>query len=520
MARKGAVAAGHIETAEAAQVILDEGGNAYDAVLAALCAACVAEPVLSSFGGGGFLLAGGVNRDAVLYDFFTQTPCSKRPESEIDLFPILADFGTTQQEFHIGRGSVATPGVVRGIFEIHSDLGSMPLRRIIEPAAQLAKEGIILNRLQAYILEVVGKIYVSNEESRAYYTTTGEAENLVADGDTLKFPEFADALEIIAIEGADLFYRGEMAQAMTADNLMGGGNLSMDDLASYQVERRRPLAIDVGSARVLTNPPPSSGGLLIAFALELLRGSHLGSDGFGSKKHLEILTRIMAQTNKARIDSDLHERDAEEAAETLLHQGFIESYRSEVLGQPAVSRGTTHMSVIDDQGNAASLTVSNGEGSACFVPGTGIMLNNMLGEEDINPHGFNQWPLNRRMCSMMAPSLMLEKDGGITALGSGGSNRIRTAILQTLINHVEFDMGLEDAVTSPRIHYEGGVLNIEPGFRPENFANLLETVPEYKLWDDMNLFFGGVHAVARDGQGNSFSGVGDPRRDGVALIHG
>ncbi len=520
MARKGAVAAGHRKTAEAAQIVLEEGGNAYDAVLAALCAACVAEPVLASLGGGGFLLAGGAGQAPVLYDFFTQTPCGKRPENEIDLFPILADFGTTQQEFHIGMGAIATPGVVKGIFAVHRDLGSMPLQKIVEPAVKIAKEGVKLNRLQAYILDVVGKIYVSNDICRSYYTRDGTPDTLATEGDVLRFPEFADALEIIAIEGADLFYRGEMAQAMTADSALGGGNLTMDDLAHYSVERRKPLAIDMGRAKVFTNPPPSSGGLLIAFALELLKGAGLGGETFGSARHLDVLAHVMAQTNKARVDSELHEREAEEAAETLLHPGFIEAYRNEVLDGPAVNRGTTHMSVIDAEGNAASLTVSNGEGSAYFVPGTGIMLNNMLGEEDINPHGFNQWPVGKRMCSMMAPSLVFETGGTVTALGSGGSNRIRTAILQALINHLEFGMGLEDAVCCPRIHFEGGVLNVEPGFRPENYENLLATVPEYKLWDDINLFFGGVHAVARGGRGHTFSGVGDPRRGGVALING
>ena len=520
MARKGAVAAGHPKTAEAARIILDEGGNAFDAVLAALCAACVAEPILASLGGGGFLLAGGKDRKPLLYDFFTQTPRTKRPEAEIDLFPIVADFGTAQQEFHIGMGSIATPGVVRGIFTAHQDLGSMPLQRIVEPAVKLAKEGVELNQLQAYILDIVGKIYISNATCRNYFTTSGDAASLLKQGDVLRLPEFADALEMIAIEGDDLFYRGEIARAITGDCLGGGGNLTMDDFARYAVERRTPLSVDLETAQLQTNPPPSSGGLLIAFALELLKGTKLKNDGFGSARHLEVLARVMEQTNKARVDSQLHEREAEEVSQTLLNPVFIDQYRNNVLGRPAANRGTTHISVIDETGNAAALTVSNGEGSAYMAPGTGIMLNNMLGEEDINPHGFNRWPLNTRMCSMMAPSLLMERDGTITALGSGGSNRIRTAILQTLVNYLEFGLPIDEAVSRPRIHFEGGVLSIEPGFHPEAYENLLETVPEYKLWDQINLFFGGVHAVARDGRGNIYSGYGDPRRGGVALLAG
>ena len=143
MTSKGAIAAGHPETARAAAAILAEGGNAFDAVLAGLCAACVAEPVLISLGGGGFLLARRAGGEAVLYDFFAQTPKVRRAEAEVDFFPIVADFGTAQQEFHIGMGSIAVPGTVKGLFRVHRDLGSMPMARIVEPAAALARAEVM-----------------------------------------------------------------------------------------------------------------------------------------------------------------------------------------------------------------------------------------------------------------------------------------------------------------------------------------------------------------------------------------
>ncbi|MEE8393980.1 MAG: gamma-glutamyltransferase [Rhodospirillales bacterium] len=515
MKAKGAIAAGHPETARAAAIILEEGGNAFDAALAGLCAAGMAEPVLTSLGGGGFLLARTEMSETTLYDFFVQTPKSRK--DDLDFFPIMVDFGTAQQEFHIGRGSIATPGTVKGMFRVHEDLGSMPMTRIVEPAVALAKEGVAINRLQGYIFEVVEKIYNSNEACRAIFASPKNPSKLIGEGETIRNHDYADALQSLALEGEDLFYKGEIARQAAEDCLAGGGTLTMEDLDDYRVVLRKPLEIEYATARLYANPPPSTGGILIAFALEMLKGTGLGALNFGTREHLERLALVMELTNKARVESCLHEADETEAAGGLLDPGFLEIYRRQVLGRPSALRGTTHINVIDAKGNAASLSLSNGEGSAYIVPGTGIMLNNMLGEEDINPHGFHQWPADVRMCSMMSPTLMAETGGAILAVGSGGSNRIRTAILQVLLNLLEFKMPVADAVASPRIHFEGGLLSIEDGFNEDEVSAIQRKFPEAEVWGEINLFFGGVHSVRFDpGQGR-FEGAGDSRRGGVSL---
>ncbi|CCQ75167.1 gamma-glutamyltransferase [Magnetospira sp. QH-2] len=516
---KGAVAAGHAATADAAEAVLREGGNAFDAALAAIAAATVAEPVLSSLGGGGFLMAQPANGKPVLYDFFTQTPKQRRREDEVDFFPIVADFGATQQEFHIGMASVATPGMVRGLFDVHTDLGRMPMTEVLAPAVALAKQGLQLNRLQAYIFSVVGPIYESNPTILAQFESSTRPGELCGEGDFYRCPDQADALDALAHEGAELFYRGEMGASLIEACRDRGGHLTRADLQDYRLERRAPLTRLWRDARLLTNPPPSSGGLLIAFALELLRDETCARDGFGGWTHLDRLTRAMALTNKARVDHGLHEAGEDGAVARLLDPGLVESYRQQVLGRPAASRGTTHVSVMDGEGNAAAVTVSNGEGSGYVLPGTGIVINNMLGEEDINPHGFHQWPTDMRQASMMAPSLLLKANGGQVALGSGGSNRIRTAILQVLLNIGHFGMALEEAVPAPRLHFERGRLNAEPGFEP-NLLNRLSADPlveDLCQWDDLNLFFGGVHAVSQDRSG-VLHGAGDPRRGGVIRV--
>jgi len=515
LAQHGAVAAGDDETARAAAEILKSGGNAFDATLAALFASTVAEPVLSSLGGGGFLLAAPASGPSVLYDFFAHTP--HRKCTEVDFHPVEADFGATTQEFHIGLGSIATPGMVRGAFEAHRDLGRMPIKEIVQPAVDLARGGFNLSPLQAYIFEVVAPIYMATPECRAQYASLADPAKLIGAGERMAVPVKADFLDALAHEGDDLFYRGEVAATVARDCEDRGGHLQRADFESYEVIKRAPLAVEFEGARILTNPPPSVGGILIAFALKLVADTGLEKLAYGSFEHLRRLAEVMAQTNQARVDSGLNLHPGR-GAEMLLDPGFLARYRAEVSGQPTSYRGTTHISVIDRDGNAASMTLSNGEGSAYIAPGTGVVFNNMLGEEDINPKGFHQWPQDTRMSSMMAPSLILHPDGLMVALGSGGSNRIRTAILQVILGILKFGAPVQEAVTLPRIHFERGLLNVEAGFDESVCNRLTEAFAQCKLWDAQNLFFGGVHAVEYDTSMGTLIGGGDPRRGGVALV--
>ncbi len=520
MTAKGAIAAGNPDTARAAAEILQAGGNAFDAVLAALCAACVTEPVLASLGGGGFLLARPADGAAVLYDFFTQTPLRPRPAGDTDFYARLADFGAARQEFHIGLGSVATPGVVAGLFAAHRDLGSLPMRDIVAPAVAYARDGVRVEALQAFIIAIVEAIVTATPAARAMFSRDGGNGALLGEGDTLRMPALADALSALADEGEALFYEGDIARRIARDCREGGGHLGADDLAAYEVIRRAPLTRDYRGNRLLTNPPPSSGGVLIAFALDLLGRSDLAGLGFGAARHLDLLARVMEETNRARIEARIHDLPAGEVADRLLDPGLLARYADDVHGQPPSARGTTHISVIDGQGNAAALSVSNGEGSAYVVAGTGIMLNNMLGEEDVNPDGFHNWPPGRRISSMMAPTLIEGADGRTVALGSGGSNRIRTAILQVLVNLLDFGMDLSHAIEAPRVHFEGGVTNVEHGFDAREVAALTGMRGDVKTWPDRNMFFGGVHAVTADPATDKFAGAGDRRRGGVSAIVG
>lgn len=511
---KGVVAAGHLVTAAAAEEILRDGGNAFDAIVAAHFAACVVEPVLASLAGGGYLLGQQADRQPVVYDFFAQTPGSKETLKPLDFHPIYADFGTVRQEFHVGLGSVAVPGSVKGMFAIHRERCSLPMVRLVEPAVRAAREGVELNHLQARLFAIVRPIYAVTNEARVSYSLSAESDCLVQEGDTLFQFELAAAIEALAIEGERLFYEGEMAAGIVDLCQQGGGYLNHADLRQYRVIQRKPLRVRYRDAVLNTNPPPSSGGILIAVALALLDQFQLSDMKHGSYEYLQLLAAVMQQTNTARLDY-LAEQGSDTATH-LLDQGYLEKYRSQVAARARCLRGTSHISVLDAAGNVAAMTVSNGEGCGHLLPGTGIMLNNILGEEDLNPGGFHQWRANQRMTSMMAPTLLQLADGKSVALGSGGSNRIRTAILQVVLNLVDFHMTPQQAVEAARIHYENGRLNIEPGFANAVISDLKEEFPDHECWAALNLFFGGVHTVEQ--HGDKYHGVGDPRRGGVGLV--
>jgi gamma-glutamyltranspeptidase/glutathione hydrolase len=289
---------------------------------------------------------------------------------------------------------------------------------------------------------------------------------------------------------------------------------------------RQPLSLEYRGVRIHTNPAPASGGLMVAFGLRLLEQMDMAGLGFGSEEHIALIASAIRETGEARLD--LAAAGGGESGgkgdEAMLDREFLETYRRRVAGQARARRGTTQISVIDAAGNLASLTVSNGEGSGYVVPGTGVVMNNMLGEEDLNPGGFHRWPCARRMTSMMAPTAVEwpaegAGSGRLVATGSGGSNRIRSTLLQVLVNLIDFAMPLEEAVRAPRLHVEDDVLSAEGGFDLDHLGPVLEAYASVQLWDQSNMYFGGAHSVEVSAKGDEpvFTGAGDPRRGGCSL---
>jgi gamma-glutamyltranspeptidase / glutathione hydrolase len=498
----GVVAAGHPATAEVGAEVLREGGNAVDAAVGAVLASFAAESPLTGFGAGGFMM---VHRGGktVLLDFFVAAPGRDGIERRAELVPVPVHFDAdTVQTFYVGPASCGVPGTAAGLEEVLRRFGSVSLAELVRPAVRLAREGAPVNAEQAYILDILAPIHLRLEGTRQLYAPAGRT---LREGELFSFPELAEALERFGAEGAEPFRAGEVAATLSEYVLEHGGTLGPADLAGYEAIERQPIRTSFRGTEVLTNPPPSSGGILIAYCLGLL-------ERLGERSGPEQLVAAMGVANDARGEAFAEALYGEELEASLLEPAALDLAAGDLLGS------TTHISVLDGDGMCASVTCSNGSGSGVLVPGTGVILNNMLGEEDLNPLGFHAIASGRRVPSMMAPTVVL-RDGEIQlGLGSAGSNRIRSAILQTIVRAVEQGMGAEEAVRAPRLHFEAGVVQAEPSIDEEALARIeARGVPVLRR-PAINLFFGGVQAVAREHGTGALSGGGDPRRGGTVAL--
>ncbi|WCO65916.1 gamma-glutamyltransferase [Iamia majanohamensis] len=481
------VAAGHPAVARAAGQVLAAGGNAFDAVVAAGFAAAVAEPCLSSLAGGGFCLARTAEGEEVLFDFFVDTPGRGRVAAAAPAFDeVVVAFEAATQAFHCGPGSVAVPGCLPGYLHVHRRLGRLPLAEVVGPAAALAAEGVALLPRQAGIVALLEPILLRTAAGRAIFAPEGR---LLGPGDVVRNPDQAHLLSELGT-GADLtFARGPLADALLAVTAEAG-LLTAEDLAAYQVVERTPLEVPWRGRRVLTNPGPSFGGTLVAAALR-----RLGDDVLVAGDPAAPATLVAAA---AEVD---RERRAILAGRDPL--GAV---------RPRTSRGTTHVSVWDGEGGAAAMTTSNGECSGDVVAGTGILTNNVLGEEDLHPDGFHVAPPGLRVASMMAPTVVVGEDGSTeVVLGSGGSKRIRSAIAQVLAEVVVHGLDPGDAVGAPRVHWDGDHTEAEPGLSTAATDALARLGPVH-TWPGPSVYFGGAHLVVP-----GVGAAGDPRRDGAAL---
>jgi gamma-glutamyltranspeptidase/glutathione hydrolase len=467
------VASGHPLTTAAGCEALRRGGNAFDAAVAAGFAATVTEPYLTSLGGGGFLLAHEARsgRDRV-FDFFVNAPGKGLPEvPEPILIPVEVRFPSTVQVFHAGSGSVAVPGTLKGLLHVWQELGTMKIEDIMAPALRFLDEGIEIRGLQRHIIGMLSPILTLTDYGREVFGGSG---------DRLFNPLYREFLGTRDPEQwLDIFY-GSGADAFEAQMREDNGLVTAQDLHEYAIAEHEPLRFSYRGHEVVTNPAPSVGGRLLRTAFAYLARQPL--EGTDDARRLLALAGAMRKMNELRNGTG----------------------------------GTTHVSVLDRAGNAASMTASNGSNSGIFLGRTGVMLNNMMGEDDLHPAGFHTEQPGTRVGSMMSPTLLRRRGDIVATLGSGGSKRIKTAMLQTIHNLLDRRMSAEAAVEAPRIHLDDeGVLQTEPGIA-EDPMRALEREFRVNRWAGPDLYFGGVHVVTAD-----FRGAGDPRRrGGFALAEG
>ncbi len=521
---KGVIAAGDSQTLAAGVEILKRGGNAIDAAVAAAFASFVSEMVLVNISGGGMATIHlAKSRQNLVYDFFCDMPSGGYSKALADFKRIVIDFGETTQPFYIGRASSAVPGVVAGLCQLAADYGLLPLSALLEPAIQLAREGIVISDSLGYVSEILADIFMDTPESAAVYAPGGQ---IAKAGDTLKNLQLAKTLQTLGKEGCNYYYTGALAQKIVADQQAHGGLITPGDLRNYHPRKLAPITISYGNYTVLLPPLPSVGGILIAFTLKLLEGVLLNKISHSSTKHIKILSEAMRLTNIARKDLQPDGENGEESIHHFLQERNINKYRQMLLNvlagtepplEPQFSPGhsdTTHISVMDSAGNLASVTTSAGEGAGFMINNTGVAMNNMLGEVDLHPNGFHQLPPGKRLQTMMSPAIVLKHGKPVLVLGSGGSTRLRSAIVQVLSGVLDFNLSLAEAINAPRIHFEAGVLQAEGGIARSVIADLRRQGYQVNAWAGKNMYFGGVHAVGR--VSGHWVAVGDARRGGAS----
>src|SRR4051794_5307097 len=448
----GAVAAGNHHTAEAGAWALAHGGNAVDAVVAAALAAFVAEGPFAGPAGGGFLLFRDAGGEPTLLDCFFAVPSGRQGSMD----EVLIDFGdASTQVFHVGEASVAVPGLVAGLAEAHGREGRLTWETLFEPAFELARRGVEMSGPQRFLLEILVPILERTDEGRRIYGSRVRAHT----------EAMILGLELLREGGAAAV--GELVPELA------------DEIGSYRVIERDPLESSFSGMRVVTCPAPSRGGAIIVGGLAAIVEQQPTSPG------------------------DL----AVELAGALV-AGYGGTARLAPL------TGTTHISVIDADGNAAALSSTLGSGSGVFA--RGFQLNNMLGELDVI--GLETRRPGDRLPSMMAPTIVLGPDGGPRlVVGSAGSVRLSGAILQTIRHVVAAGATVSQAIDHPRLHIEDHVVQVEGGWPKETTQALQHAGYAVNPWADRNLYFGGVAAVEQRPDGE-LGAAGDRRRGGHGIV--
>lgn len=478
---RGIVAAGSVTTARAAAEVLRDGGNAVDAAIAGVLATFVAEPLLTSAGGAGIMLVRQPGAEPLAVDFFSPFPGSGGRPEHVDFQAIEVDFGAARQTFHVGRASAAVPLVLDGLALAAKRFGSLPLTRLAAPSIALARDGVVLDRMTARTFQLLWSILRRDPGCIGEIAEGCDPERPPSVGTLVRNTKLAATLSAFAESAAT---PPELRAGLLEEfGPARGGLITAADLMVAKPQITSPHRFAIGEWTVTTSP--RLGGRLVGMISEDLAAGRI-----------------------AELEADEVARQA---------QASLAGHRAR-LALPAPGSGsTTHVSVVDALGGAASVTVTSGEGCGHVVTGTGVHINNFLGEEDLNPAGFHLHHPGAALPTMIAPTIAVHRNGHVIALGSGGANRIRSAVSQVVHALARRGASLREAVEAPRVHAEDGASWVELGERSDALAvrkRLEQDFPVVHGFEKRDFFFGGVHVAARDDQGR-LDAVADARRDGA-----
>jgi gamma-glutamyltranspeptidase/glutathione hydrolase len=499
---KVAVATTSQLAADAAREVADVGGNAVDCALAAALLTINTEPGVCALGGSAFITIWSDGEDPVTVDGNVAVPGKGLSDSERKkgAVEVSLDYGGGITTL-VGPGSVSVPGTLAAMEDAWKNYGRAPWRAIFEPTIRATREGFPLSAACRYYLGYSGDIIFgrSDDGHKALHRSDG---SLIDAGSTVVVPHLADSLEGIANEGARLFYKGEIARCIADHCRDGDGMLTLEDLRSYEAIERSPLMTRIGDWQLASNPPPAVGGSVLAAML--LACASLDADGWDQAALKQLIESQRACLDFRQRNLDLADDVGAEAAR------LIEAARSGRLLTRWTSASTVHTSVVDDAGNGCAITASSGYGSGEMPAGTGLWLNNCLGEIELNRRGLDAGPPGARLPSNMTPAVA-RRDGAVLAVGSPGADRITTAMQQFLINYMQLDMSLADAIAHPRVHVDtsGDVVQLkaEPGLDLPSVDLPVTVFPQ------LVMYFGGVGAAVFDDD-DGFAVAADPRREG------
>ncbi len=490
---KGVVAAGHEATAEVACEVLKEGGNAFDAAIAALWVSFNSEPCMSSPGGGGFAQIMTNKGEHKVIDFFCQTPHKKLSADIAHFYPFTINFGGASEEFYIGHASHAVPGMIAGIFKMHQQFATMPMEVLIQPAVERIKRGIPIDEFQHIDIVLLDEMIEQSQEAVSIFKKDNKALEV---GELLYMPNLADFIYSMAKEGEREFYEGSIAQKISQDSRDNRGHIDLIDFKNYQANIKNSLYFNYKNKKVYTTPFPSLGGSVIGLGLGEMASYNRNVSNANSSKHIERLLPVLKKMEHTTRKPEI-----------LIKE--LQTYQNILSTKKWGS--TTHFNILDKDGNAVAITVSNGEGSGYIMPHTNCFMNNMLGEAALLPEGFFSWKENIRLHSLMSPTIVANENNEVEIVtGTGGAGRIPSAIFQVLHYLIDYGLSVEEAVHAPRMHLQEHLLNIEPPLVADFHNN---DGIDYHHWENKYMYFGGVHTIQK--KKDIIEAIGDSRRFGV-----
>ncbi|MCX2680161.1 gamma-glutamyltransferase [Galbibacter sp. EGI 63066] len=526
------VVSARVEASKIGADILQQGGNAFDAMIATKFALAVSFPFAGNLGGGGFLVYRMNDGTTGTLDFREKAPLAATKNMYLDSMGEVLP-----EKSRVGALAVGVPGSVAGLFAIHEKFGSMPMEKLIQPAIDLAKHGVVVTEKQARRIKSYQDLIIEVNGDSILFSNTFEKN------DTIKYKALAKTLEAIKERGKDGFYKGEVAQKIVDIIQKNGGLITLEDLEKYEAVWRDPIVFDYKDLKVISMAPPSSGGVTLAQIMKMIEPYNLAEFKHNSVKAIQLITeaerRAYADRNYFLGDPDFSQIpenvliSSDYLNERMSSFSFDQATPSSEVSHGEVeiveSDQTTHFSIVDQFGNAVSVTTTlNGAyGSKLFSEELGFFFNNEMDDFSAKPGIPNMFGLTgaeansiapeKRMLSSMTPTIV-EKNGKLLmVVGTPGGATIITSVLQTILNVYEFDMGMQEAVNQPRFHHQWlpDEIRIEPnGFDMETISTLKNL--GYEINESNSRIIGIVDAILMLPDGKMEAGA-DKRGDDTAV---